>query len=195
MVSSSYYAITFYALTPLSSIISQNRFILTLTLLVLINNAAIACIPSPDLSDFRTAYNTTFNTNITSTALVMTIFLPLLSTSPDPRIVNISSVRGSLTLSTAGKLPATAAIAYSLSKMALNALTIEFAKMKEWEKVLFQCVCPGHCKTDLNGFKGKKDPLEGAKVVVELVGCERGKFPAGFWHMEEGDKAPVGVPW
>jgi NAD(P)-dependent dehydrogenase (short-subunit alcohol dehydrogenase family) len=97
---------------------------------VLINNAAIALSPS-SLNDFRHSYNTTFSINITSVALFTTAFLPLLHASPTPKVINISSARGSLTLSTDGKLPPTKAVAYSVSKTALNALTVEMQKTED----------------------------------------------------------------
>jgi NAD(P)-dependent dehydrogenase (short-subunit alcohol dehydrogenase family) len=60
--------------------------------------------------------------------------LPLLHASTLPygaKVINISSARGSLTRSTAGDLPPTQAVAYSISKTALNALTIEFQKAED----------------------------------------------------------------
>ena len=98
--------------------------------------------------------------------------------------MNISSARASLHAITTSALPPTACVPYSVSKVALNALTLEFAKA--WPDVRFYAASPGHCKTALNGFRGKKDPLEGARVVVELV-LEEGKgCRGGFWEWEEG---------
>lgn len=77
--------------------------------------------------------------------------------------------------------------------MALNALTIEMAKAKEAEGVAFYVANPGHCKTDLNGNRGPKPPVEGARVVVELALAERGVFGEGFWEVEEG--VVRRVPW
>lgn len=38
----------------------------------------------------------------------------------------------------------------------------------------FHAASPGHCRTALNGFRGMKDPLDGAKVVVvELALVEK----------------------
>lgn len=47
-------------------------------------------------------------------------------------------------------------------------------------------VSPGHCRTGFNGFRGRKDPVEGARVVVELALAERGIYGGGFWEWEEG---------
>lgn len=47
----------------------------------------------------------------------------------------------------------------------------------------FYAASPGNLKTAFNGFRGTKDPLDGAKVVVELtLGDE--KYDNGFWQLE-----------
>ncbi len=93
------------------------------TIDILINNIAIGRL---DHSNIQETYYETFQTNVTGVALMMSTFLPLLKeTSLDPRIINISSARGSLHLSTTGQLPLTTSISYCVSKSALNALTIE----------------------------------------------------------------------
>lgn len=95
-------------------------------------------------------------------------------------------------------------MAYSVSKVALNALTIEFQKSEDarengeekrkGKEVEFYAVNPGHCKTEFNGYKGTKDPVDGAEVVVRLVGAEKGEFrKGGFWEFEEGEMREV--PW
>lgn len=160
---------------------------------VLINNAGVALIPS-SLTDFRASYDQTFFINITSIALITTAFMSLLNAASAPKVINISSARGSLTQLTAGKLPPTAAVAYSVSKTALNARTIEFQKTEnsiEHGKVRFYAVSPGHLKTALNNFRGTKDPLDGAEVVIRLV-CEEHEGGT-FWEFERGEMRIV--PW
>lgn len=157
---------------------------------VLINNAAIASNPLPsDPTSFRDAYNDTYNTNLTSPALLTTLLLPFLSLSPSPLVINISSARASLHAITSNTLPPTACIPYSVSKVALNALTLEFAKA--YPGVRFCVASPGHCRTGFNGFRGKKDPGEGGRVVVELVLAEEGTYGDGFWEWEEGGMREV----
>lgn len=162
---------------------------------VLVNNAAIAAVAAPDasLSDLRAAYSGVLDTNVTSVAAVTAAFLPLLRRSPDPRVVNVSSGRASMHALTTGTMPATVSVPYSVSKLAVNVLTLEMSKQEEGVKegeggrILYQAVNPGHCRTALNGFSGKRDPLEGAKVVEELVCAERGRWEGGFWAWE-GDE-------
>lgn len=160
----------------------------------LINNAGIAFLPGDSLSSIRASYASTFNTNITSVACLTNVFLPLLkSSSPSPRIINVSSARASLALSTTGQLPPSRVISYSVSKTALNALTIEFAKAEQ--EVRFYAASPGHIRTAFNGYQGTKKPLDGAKVVVELASAEIGKYENGFWQTEGGSQEATKVPW
>jgi len=173
---------------------------------VLVNNAGIASMPkSQSLADLRENFNSTFNANITSVAAVTSTFLPLLHLSPNPKVINMSSGRASLSRSAKGDTPPTVVVSYSLSKAGLNSLTIEMQKtegsLKEgegngegWGKVEFWAANPGHCKTAFNGYRGAKDPLDGAEVVVQLVIGERGRWKkGGFWEFEEGLMREV--PW
>lgn len=151
---------------------------------VLVNNAGIAVNPSDAHADFRSAYSRTFDVNITAVGLLTSLAMPLLQQSSDPRVINISSGRASIHNITTGNLPPTASVPYSVSKVALNALTLELAKV--YPDVSFYAANPGHCKTAFNGYKGKKDPLEGARVVEELALAEKGVYGSGFWQCEEG---------
>ncbi|KAG8530329.1 uncharacterized protein KY384_004831 [Bacidia gigantensis] len=161
---------------------------------VMINNAGIALLEAPDHSNIPEIYAATFQTNVTGVALMMSTFLPLLkATSTDPRIINVSSARGSLYLASSGKLPPSTTRSYCVSKAALNMLTVEYARAEPEVKI---CAAePGSCKTAFNGFRGQKDPLDGAKVVVELALADKRKYVGGFWGMNTEDKEAQEVPW
>jgi NAD(P)-dependent dehydrogenase (short-subunit alcohol dehydrogenase family) len=137
----------------------------------LTNNAGVGLIHD-SFSDMRTAYNRTFDVNVTSVALAMNVFLPLLRDS-------VSSSRGSLELSFSGQLPPTVAMAYCASKTALNMLTVEYGKASENHNVVFQSVSPGHCKTEFNNCRGRTEPLDGAKVIVALLSADSGDLDGG----------------
>ena len=161
---------------------------------ILVNNAGIAMAEGPDHSNLSQSYAEIFNTNVAGVALMMSTFLPLMKeTSHDPRVINISSARASLGLSTSGGLPPSRVIAYSVSKTALNALTVEYAKAEPG--VMFYAVSPGHCRTAFNGYRGTKHPLDGAKVVVELALADKHKYENGFWQLEGDAKEASQVPW
>lgn len=57
----------------------------------------------------------------------------------------------------------------------------------------FQVVSPGWCKTGFNGFRGPRDPLEGALSAVELALADKGQYKAGFWAWEKDGMEEV--PW
>lgn len=106
--------------------------------------------------------------------------------SPDSRISTSSSARASLHLSSTGNLLPSRVISHSVSRTALNALTVEYAKAEP--TLVFYAASPGRCKTAFNGFGGTKDSLDGAKVVVELVRAEKGNYENGFWQLEGDEK-------
>ncbi|KAF7195594.1 Short-chain dehydrogenase/reductase tropE [Pseudocercospora fuligena] len=159
---------------------------------VLINNAGIApTYSSTDIANLRSSWATVLDTNVTSIALVSTLFLPLLRASRDPKVLNVSSARGSLALVTSGANPPTDKIAYSVSKVALNLLTVEMSH--SIPELGWQVASPGWCKTAFNGFRGPKDPFQGAQVLVELALAAKGQYENGFWQFEDGKMETV--PW
>jgi NAD(P)-dependent dehydrogenase (short-subunit alcohol dehydrogenase family) len=165
---------------------------------VLINNAGYGGIPpATDLSDWREIYAKVYDTNVTSVALTTQHFLPLLRKSPrGGQVINVSSGRGSLTLSAAGLIPPTVSIPYCISKTALNMLTVEMSRDPANKDVEFQLIAPGHCRTAFNGYRGTRDPLEGANVVVELVKAEKGRYKnAGFWETKGTSLELVEISW
>lgn len=159
---------------------------------VLVNNAAIAArVPPEEIDNLRSTFNSIFDTNVSGVAVTTSVFLPLLSRSADPRVINVSSAVGSITRPI--YLPTPSLSPYSISKTAENVLTLQFQKV--CPQVLFQTTNPGYCKTGLNGFQGPRDPLNGAAVVVELSIAPRDKYQSGFWEMDDGATECSPVPW
>jgi NAD(P)-dependent dehydrogenase (short-subunit alcohol dehydrogenase family) len=121
---------------------------------VLINNAgvlpeAVHADPAEivDLEMFRTTYAT----NVFGPVAVLEVFLPLLRRSAAGRIVNVSSVMGSLVdqLNPASPYFQTVVPAYQSSKAALNNVTIALAKQLRDTPIKVTSVCPGFVQTDL----------------------------------------------
>jgi NAD(P)-dependent dehydrogenase (short-subunit alcohol dehydrogenase family) len=133
-----------------------------------------------------------FETNVFGVIAVTNAVLPLLRRSPAPRIVNVSSAAGSLTIAAdpdgplAG-LPTSAA--YSPSKTALNALTVQYANELRKDGILVNAADPGFVDTDINNHAGYLTPAQGAAVVVRLatLGADG---PTGGFFSESGR-----VPW
>jgi NAD(P)-dependent dehydrogenase (short-subunit alcohol dehydrogenase family) len=118
-------------------------------------------------------------------------FVPLFKAAQSPRVVNVSSARGSVGRVTGSVNPPTASIPYSISKTALNLMIFEMAKLEP--DIVFYTTSPGHTKTAFNGFRGTKDPLDAAKVVEELLLANDGAFKSGFWEFESGGMHEI--PW
>ncbi|WIX98980.1 SDR family NAD(P)-dependent oxidoreductase [Amycolatopsis mongoliensis] len=133
-----------------------------------------------------------FETNVFGVITVTNGLLPLLRRSPAPRIVNVSSGAGSLTIASdpAGPLAALpASAAYSPSKSALNALTVQYANELRKDGVLVNAADPGYVDTDINNHTGFLTTAQGAAVVVRLATLGADGPTGGFF----GEGGPV--PW
>jgi NAD(P)-dependent dehydrogenase (short-subunit alcohol dehydrogenase family) len=168
---------------------------------VLINNAGITGsgqvspqdaydqVPSSVDLDMARAV---FETNVFGVIAVTNAMLPLLRRSPAPRVVNVSSHAGSLAFNSNPDGPATTlppSAAYSPSKTALNALTVQYANELREDGILVNSVAPGFVDTDSNNHTGFLTVAQGAAVLVRLATVgEDG--PTGGFFSEDGS-----VPW
>jgi NAD(P)-dependent dehydrogenase (short-subunit alcohol dehydrogenase family) len=168
---------------------------------VLINNAGITGsgqvspetaydqVPSSvDLDMVRTV----FETNVFGVIAVTNAMLPLLRRSAAPRIVNVSSHAASLSLTSDPDGPFAALLpsaAYTPSKSALSALTVQYANELRKDGVLVNAVAPGYVDTDINDHNGHLTPAQGAAVLVRLatLGADG---PTGGFFSEDGP-----LPW
>jgi NAD(P)-dependent dehydrogenase (short-subunit alcohol dehydrogenase family) len=133
-----------------------------------------------------------FETNVFGVIAVINAMLPLLRRSPAPRIVNVSSHAASLTVTSDPDGPLAALLpsaAYSPSKSALNALTVQYANELRKDGVLVNAVAPGYVDTDSNNHTGFLTVAQGAAVVVRMATLGADGPTAGFFA-EEGP-----VPW
>ena len=161
----------------------------------LVNNAGIVATPgvsfaaqqpgSAEVEEIRAVFETNFFGVITVTAA----FLPLLRLSKTPRIVNVSSIAGSLaTVSDPANTDPIAA-GYAPSKTALTSLTLQYARGLAPEGILVNAVCPGFVATDLNGFRGTRTPAQGAIAAVRMATIPA-DGPTGTFSDEDGP-----LPW
>jgi NAD(P)-dependent dehydrogenase (short-subunit alcohol dehydrogenase family) len=138
---------------------------------VLVNNAAITGgMPQEPTKVSAEQVLAVVNTNVVGVIRVTNAMLPMLRRSSSPRIVNVSSTVGSLTLQTA-QAEAVGPIsgAYSPTKSYLNAITIQYAKELVGTGILVNAGCPGFVATDLNGHRGTRTPEQGAAIFLELA--------------------------
>jgi NAD(P)-dependent dehydrogenase (short-subunit alcohol dehydrogenase family) len=132
----------------------------------LINNAGV--VDSPEtrgLTVTAAALNTNIGINVLGPAFIVSILAPLLA--PNALVVNVSSGIGSLGLVADGTISAGIA-AYSISKAALNMLTIHQADaLKGVARVA--CLDPGHVKTRLGGEKAVVEIADSARGIRKVI--------------------------
>jgi NAD(P)-dependent dehydrogenase (short-subunit alcohol dehydrogenase family) len=154
---------------------------------VLVNNAAITGgMPQEPSRVSAAQVLEVVDTNVVGVIRVTNAMLPLLRGASSPRIVNVSSTVGSLTLQTAqaGAVGPISA-AYSPTKSYLNAITIQYAKELAGTGVLVNAGCPGYVATDLNGHSGTRTPEQGAAIFLELATLPD-DGPSGTFRDETG---------
>jgi NAD(P)-dependent dehydrogenase (short-subunit alcohol dehydrogenase family) len=157
---------------------------------VLINNAAAPgdWSETPGTADLRSAH-AAFETNFFGPWRVIQAFLPLLRRSRRGRIVNVTSGAGSYADAEFGLGTNAAAVSYSASKAALNALTVKLAIELLDERILVNAVCPGLTATAPGMEEIGARPVEqGAASVVWAATLEDGGPTGGLFR----DGKPLG---
>ncbi|MEO0788046.1 MAG: SDR family oxidoreductase [Bacteroidota bacterium] len=140
----------------------------------LINNAGINYdtwhnVQNADLDEVRQ----TIETNTMGPWQMINTFLPLLRNSEAASIVNVSIGAGDLNRQN-GTTPG-----YSLSKLALNGLTLQFSHALAADGIIVNSVCPGWVRTNMGGMQADRSPEEGAETIIWAATMEErvsGKF-------------------
>jgi NAD(P)-dependent dehydrogenase (short-subunit alcohol dehydrogenase family) len=153
---------------------------------VLINNAGIG-----ETEDFQsTAENVpietlrrTFETNFFALVGLTQQLLPLLRRSERARIVNQSSILGSLTEHSDPNsvIADVHALAYDASKTAVNAFTVHLAKVLRGSPIKVNSAHPGSVKTDMNPA-GDLTVEQGALTAVNLATLADEGPSGGFFY-------------
>ena len=155
---------------------------------VLINNAGISGGQPQNMSSLEIEnLRKVFDTNFFGAVQTTQEFIPLLKKSGEPRIVNVSSGLGSLTVhSTTQNLNFALYDAYSCSKTALNAFTVMLANEYSDTNFKINSVTPGYTATDLNQHKGTQTAEQGAKIIVKYATVDN-SGPTGKFLKEDGE--------
>jgi len=160
---------------------------------VLVNNAGITGgAPQEPTTVDPAVIRTVVETNVIGVVRTTNAMLPLLRRSSAPRIVNMSSSAGSLTLQSGPPeelVTGPVAAAYSPSKTFLNAVTVQYARELRGTDILVNAGCPGFVATDLNGFRGVRTPVQGAAIAIRLATLPD-DGPSGGFFDDAGE-----VPW
>lgn len=155
---------------------------------ILINNAGVFnddLQRKPSEQSMET-WRTTFDTNVFGVVATTQAFLPLLKQAPAGRIVNVSSLLGSITANAdpASPIYNFKVPAYNVSKSALNAWTVQLAHELRDTSIKVNAVHPGSVKTDMNAG-GELTVEQGARSSVRMALLD-GNGPSGdFVHLEE----------
>ncbi|GAB3829346.1 SDR family NAD(P)-dependent oxidoreductase [Pontibacter rugosus] len=119
---------------------------------VLINNAGISGpVPQSALETTTDHYKEVFEVNLYGAIHVIQAFIDLMRKSPEPRIINVSTSVGSLSLQSNPGWPAYDYAKYAVygsSKAALNMYTVHLAYELRDTPFKVNAVCPGYTKTD-----------------------------------------------
>jgi len=143
---------------------------------VLVNNAAIHYDTWQRVSNINfDTLEEAIQTNVYGAWRLTVALLPALKQSDHARIVNVSSGAGAFE-SLSGGTPA-----YSLSKVALNALTIMLAKDLKRDNILVNAVCPGWVATDMGG-NGGRPVKDGASGIVWAAMLPDGGATGSFFR-------------
>jgi NAD(P)-dependent dehydrogenase (short-subunit alcohol dehydrogenase family) len=139
---------------------------------ILVNNAAVLVgendLLATPIDDFRA----TFETNVFGAIAVSQAFVPGMVDRRRGSVVNVSSGAGQL--SSMG----TYAPAYSISKAALNAFTVQLAAATRGSGVIVNCVDPGWVRTRMGGRSAPTSVEQGADTIVWLA-LQASRGPTG----------------
>jgi len=134
---------------------------------------------------------TVWETNVFGVLAVYQAMLPLLRESSDARIVNVSSIMGSLTLHSDPSSPIyhSRVFAYNTSKAALNSFTIHLAYELRDTSIKVNSADPGWVKTEMGGENADLEVSEGGKTSAWLARLPEDGPTGGYFH------AGQPLPW
>jgi NAD(P)-dependent dehydrogenase (short-subunit alcohol dehydrogenase family) len=159
---------------------------------ILVNNAGVfrddlQRKPSEQSLD---TWRATFDTNVFGVVATTQAFLPLLRKAPAARIVNVSSLLGSLAANAdpASPIYDFKVPAYNVSKSAVNAWTVQLAHELKDTAIKVNAVHPGSVRTDMNA-QGELEVADGARTSVRMALLDEQGPTGGFHYFEES------LPW
>ena len=165
---------------------------------ILVNNAGIAAGVFPGTGPEHSAADAptdllhkVFDTNFFAQVELTNKLLPLIRKSPAGRIVNLSSILGSLTLHADPKSPIYHAksFIYDASKTALNAYTVHLAYELRDTPIKVNSAHPGWVKTDMGGPQATMELSEGGKTSAALATLPADGPSGGYFHLGQP------LPW
>ena len=153
---------------------------------ILVNNAGVSPAGRPETVELMREI---YETNVFGPYAVTQALLPLLKAAPAGRIVNHSSILGSLSFVGTGQAGDWTQPSYTSSKSALNMLTVVQAVQLKDTNVKVNAAHPGWVKTDMGGGNAPLEIPEGAKTAVALATLPADGPTGGYFHLGET------LPW
>jgi NAD(P)-dependent dehydrogenase (short-subunit alcohol dehydrogenase family) len=141
---------------------------------ILVNNAAVMKDDTEkEISEQSLAtWRETFDTNVLGVIATTQAFLPLLRKSDAGRVVNLSSILGSIEFHATPGSPVYESKdtpAYNVSKSAVNAYTVQLAYELKDTKIKVNAAHPGWVKTEMGGEGATMELTDGARTSVALA--------------------------
>lgn len=164
---------------------------------LLINNAGVlGVLPQEPSTNSIENIQQTFDTNFFGVITVTQTFLELLKKSDSPRISNITSGLGSLTLHSdpTWKYYTIKALSYVSSKAALNAFTIALAYELRDLPFKVNAIDPGYTATDFNHFSGPGSVESAASFIVKHTLTDE-NAPTGKFFSNDIEDESEESPW
>lgn len=157
---------------------------------VLVNNAGIALEWDGQPTNVDKVRKT-LDVNLVAPYAITEALIPLLSKSDDARVINQSSMLGSIgnTENHWNQVAGFMTVGYATSKAGLNMLTQIQSKSLADKGILVAASHPGWVKTDLGSQAAPMEVNEGASTAVELVTMKRDDFPNGQL-VHKGERLP-----
>jgi NAD(P)-dependent dehydrogenase (short-subunit alcohol dehydrogenase family) len=132
-----------------------------------------------------------FEVNYFAPVFLTQTLLPLIKRSDAGRIVNLSSIRGSLSHMSDAASPVylNRTLGYNASKAALNAFTILLAEELRETSIKINAIHPGWLRTDMGGDAADMSVEEGAEIAVHYASLGADGPTGGFFFGDER------LPW
>jgi NAD(P)-dependent dehydrogenase (short-subunit alcohol dehydrogenase family) len=164
---------------------------------ILINNAGVyGGYPQTALDATIDQFKAVYDANIYGVVRVTQAFIDLLKKSSEPRIVNVSSSQGSITLHSdpSYKYYDYKGVVYLSSKSAMNMYTVVLAYELKDSNFKINAVCPGYTKTDFNGYRGPGSVDDAGKRILKYALIDK-DGPTGKFFSEENNPQTGEIPW
>jgi NAD(P)-dependent dehydrogenase (short-subunit alcohol dehydrogenase family) len=159
---------------------------------VLVNNAGIDADHglAPSQAPLA-AIRKSFETNAFGLIGLTQAMMPLLRKSPAGRIVNVSSILGSITINSDpnSQIGDWRSFGYNGSKAAVNMFTATLSYELRDTPIKVNSAHPGWVKTELGGDNAPLEVADGAKTSVELATLPADGPTGGFFHLGQT------LPW